>query len=472
MPAPSTITVAIPSDVRTLSPRGVEDTFSFLVCNQVFEGLTRFADGSIEIEPALAESWSFSNDYRTWTFRLRTGITFSDGSVMTAADVVSAFSQVKDFGGKCSAKDSTSVSFALKEPNSHFIDLLAQMPFAVMKEGEGFAIGTGPYRIESRRLGREITLVRNEKSSRNRPHIDKVIFKVIQFTTLLGKGLVDGEVDLSDSVTPAMLPILRKSDRVKIHYQMGLNTGFLAINTSRPHLSDPRIRMAIATAIDRSPMLQQFFPTGYGAPARTALPPAIFKGTARDFHPYNPDKARQLLAAAGYRGEPIRIRPTWAPRPYLPDPPAIAAAISRMLQAVGISIVEESSPTTEEYSSLKANGTFDLIVAGWIADDTIPFTFLADNLLSSRIGRTNIPRYSNPAFDAILHRMRQSSGATMTAAVEEAEAMIARDVPLVPLFHGPQIAAAGAHIVGRILHPASALRLWSLAISRGGTAAR
>lgn len=461
-----TFSVAIPSDVRTLDPSQVEDTFSFLVTNQVFEGLTHFADGSMDVEPCLADSWSNTADFRTWTLRLRSGIRFSDGSPLSAADVVASFARSKDYGGKCAARDDATIEFRLDQPNSRFIEVLAQMPFAVSKPaGDGSFLGTGAYKIVSRRIGREVVLARSE-TSRHRATIENVTVRVIQFTTLLGKGLVEGEIDLSDSVTPAMLPVLRKAENVKIHYQMGLNTGFLAINTQKPHLSDHRIRTAIACAIDRTPMLQRFFPSGYGEPAKTLLPPHIFRGKATEFHPFDPAKAKQLLAAAGYTGTLVRIRPTWAPRPYLPDPPAIASEIARMLKAVGFQVQEEGSPSTSEYQALKASGNFDLLVAGWIADDTLPFTFLSDNLLSSKVGATNIPRYSSASMDALLARMRQSAGSALDAAVEEAEAMVARDVPLVPLFHGPQIAAAASTVSGRILQPASAPRFWNLSVSR------
>lgn len=469
MKAPNSLVVAIPSDVRTLDPSAVEDTISMLVCNQAFEGLVRFVEGSIQTEPALAESWTWSADFRTWTFRLRPGVKFSDGSPLTVGDVVSSFREGKETGGKCVERGLDHVVFTLEEPNSRFLDVLAQMPYSIRKKGPAGLLGTGPYRIVSRKIGREIILSRNE-NSRITPHIGEVTIRVVPFTTLLGKGLVDGEIDLTDSVTPAILPILRRAPNVKLHHQMGLNTGFLAMNTSRPQLADPRIRTAIAASINRAPMLDRFFPTGFGQAARSLLPPDIHLPKRPDFVPFDQQKAKELMVAAGYRPSTIlRIRPTWAPRPYLPDPPAIAWEIARMLRAVGFSVAEEPTPNTTEYQALKSSGNFDMLVAGWIADDTVPFTFLADNLLSTRIGSTNIPRYSNATFDALLHRMRLAAGPTLDSLIDEAEMVVARDVPLAPLFHGAQIGAAGEQITGRILHPASAMRLASIARSGGAT---
>lgn len=457
-------TVAIPSDVRSLDPRAAEDTFSYLVCYQVFEGLTTFAEDSILIEPSLAESWTESSDFRTWKFLLKSGLVFSDGSPLGAAEVAESFANTPGYRGQAAAQGPLRVELTLPEPNPHFPEVVAQMQYAVRKSVGGGFIGSGAYKIVSRKLGIEIVLARNEKNDRVHPALEKVVFKVVPFTTLLARGLIDGEIDLTDSVAPAILPILRKAENVKIHCQMGLNTGFVALNTTRPPTDNPRIRTAIALAIDRAPMVQRLFPTGFGQAARTLLPPGMFKGAQREFHAFDPEAARKQLAAAGYRGQPIRLRSTWAPRPYLPDPPAIAAEIARMLRAVGLVIDEQPNPSTAEYCAITESGDFDMILAGWIADDTLASTFFADLLLSTRAGLTNISRYSNPQADALVERMKQSRDPAPAALMEEAEAMIERDVPLVPLFHGPQISASGANVVGTVLHPASALRIWSLSL--------
>jgi ABC-type oligopeptide transport system substrate-binding subunit len=162
------------------------------------------------------------------------------------------------------------------------------------------------------------------------------------------------------------------------------------------------------------------------------------------------------------------VRPTWAPRPYLPDPPAISSEICRQLRSAGFNVTEQPSPSTEEYARLKSSGDFDVLVAGWIADDTIPTTFYMDNLSSAKVGSTNIPRYRSPSVDSLLGRMKVLTGPALMQACEEVEEIVLRDVPLVPLFHGPQMAAAAERVVGRILHPASALRVWNLSFSGTG----
>jgi len=464
MPDPKTITIAIPTDAETLDPHEADDSVSFGILNQILEGLTRFSDHSIQVEPALAERWIHSDDFRIWTFHLRSGIQFSDGTPVTAAAVLESFSSVKAFGGKISVSDPKTIVFHLQEPNAQFDETLSQLSFSVVRVSGAARIGTGPYRLDSRRAGREIVLVRNEKNTRLGAKIDRIVFRVIPYMTLLSRALADGEVDLTDSVTPSMLSVLRNSPKIRLEYQMGLNTGFLCINTSKPPLSDKRLRTGIAHAIDRTPLIQRFFPTGYGEPARTLLPPQLQRGKIRDFHAYDPEAARRLVAESGYHGEPLRLCPSWAPRPYMPDPPAIAHDIAKMLVAVGMNVKDESTPVAEEFFNRQGNGDFDLMLSGWIADDTIPHNFLADNLSSSRIGRTNVPRYREGSFDALLSRMRRSKGVDSEAAVTEAVDLIYRDVPLVPLFHGPQIAAAGPRVLGKILHPSSSLRVWSLTI--------
>src|SRR5205085_9396651 len=108
------------------------------------------------------------------------------------------------------------------------------------------------------------------------------------------------------------------------------------------------------------------------------------------FAPRDPQKVKSLLAECGYRGEPLALCPTWAPRPHTPDPPAIAAEISRLLGECGIRVQEEPTPPRDEYFRRQAQGRFDLMLWGWIADVPDPAAFLDDNLGSANIGTTNV----------------------------------------------------------------------------------
>ncbi len=465
MSEPKTITIAIASDADTLDPHKAEDAVSLSIVNQYAEGFCHFADDSLRVEPGLAEKWSSSADFRTWTFHLRHGVVFSDGSPLTGTEVVASFADTRAFGGKANSPDAERVVFQLDEPNAQFPEMITQLYFSIVKTSGAGKIGTGPYRLESRKVGREIVFVRNERYWRTAPKIERIVFRVIPYTTLLSKALVDGGVDMTDAVTPSMLSVLRTAERVRLEYQMGLNTGFLGINTERPPLNNVRLRLAIDSGIDRALLIQRFFPTGYGEPAQGLEPkPFQLPGTPAG-SVFDREKAKRLVVEAGYRGEPLRLFPSWAPRPYMPDPPGIANEVARMLQAIGLNVKDEPSLTLEQFFERQKTGDYEMILSGWIADDTIPANFLADNLASHRIGRTNIARFRNATFDSAVAKMRRTSGAERDAAHREAVALIAREMPIVPLFHGPQIAAATSRVVGKLLHPSSNLRIWSLGLA-------
>ena len=460
---PETLTVQISNPPIHFDPRVADDLISHDLLSQVFEGLTRFADASLAVEGGLAARWTPDATYLKWTFRLREGITFSDGTPITPELVAKSFTGGRDFGGVCEPQADGSVRITLREPSAGLPELLAQPFYNVVLDRAGLPpLGSGPYRFESdRRTSRDLVLVPNEHS-RITPKIPRIVFRVNSFVTLLPKSLADGSVDVSDNITASLLPVLRNTPGVRVESQMGLDTGFLVFNCEHPKLKEPKIRLAAAHAIDKANILLKHFPTGMGEVATGLLPPTLDPAHGNERLPFDLEKSKRLLAEGGYRGEKLRLLPCWAPRPYMPDPSAIAAEVGACLKRAGFEITVEPVPDADRYFKREETGDYDLLLAGWIADDTLASNFLHENLSISKIGTNNVTRYRNAELDRLIAETRKLPAAAAAPKVKRILEIVAGEVPLVPLFHGPLLAAAGEKVKGRLLHPSLMLRLWTL----------
>jgi peptide/nickel transport system substrate-binding protein len=272
---PKTLTVAYPVDLHTLDPRVGSDAVSFAVINQYAECLVGFRGDALEPAPGLAESWEGTAGGRRWTFRLRPKIVLSDGSPISAPEIAAWLSAGRTLGAVVTAPDDRRLVFDLPRAEARFPERLAQLYHAVARRTGTTLLGTGPYRIVSRTVGSETVLERNPHHAGTPPPIERVVFRVVGYSSLISKALDEGTIDLADAVTPSMLLVLRKSPRVRLEYLDGMNTGSLIVNTTKSHLDDVRFRRAIAHSIDRRMLVERVLPSGHGSAAASLLPPRL-----------------------------------------------------------------------------------------------------------------------------------------------------------------------------------------------------
>jgi peptide/nickel transport system substrate-binding protein len=439
-----TLVVGTLADPVSLDPHRATDLVSAAVLVNVCEPLVRFRHDGTRAEAALATAWA-TVDARTWTFTLRQNVRFHDGALLDAAAVVDNLEDLRKdraFAGRAQAAGPSLVSITLDRPNAALLATLSQPFFCMQSPRElrarqpGRLSGTGPFRLGSARPGLiELTAVSEHWAGV--PKLHRIVFRKLPSEDALIQALIAGEVDVTSSLGQSRLEALRRQPQIALESQTGLNLAFLSINNERRPLSDPLVRQAIARAIDRPALVKEVL-AGHGEPARNPLPPGIWGfGTRTKELGLDRAGARRLLARAGVAdGFETTLMTVDAPRPYLPAPLKVAAAIRDDLAAVGIKVRVREVATWPDYLARATRGEYDLALLGWQADTVDPNDFLSVLLGSEFIGTTNRSRYHSTAMDALLKQGRRGRDPRerMTS-YREAQALFQKDMPWVPLYH-------------------------------------
>lgn len=309
---------------RNLGPGNPHDySSSFVLLDLLYEPLVRY-DANGDIQPALAESWEISDDGLTWTFNLRQGVTFHDGTPFNAEAVkwnmerwvgTSRHDWLPTTGRISSIEtpDDFTVVLTLSEsyyPAIQDLTLVRPVRFlsseGVDSAGEfASAIGTGPWQVESLSDTRAV-LSRNEAYWGEKPELDELVIEVILDAQTRVAALLSGEVDVIGGsylggVSLESLPVLERNDDVSIQTGAGLNTFYMAPRFDVPPLDDVRVRRALNYAIDRAGISDALF-GGRAVPAQHLLPESIPYVTIADagLYEYDPDRARELITEAGW----------------------------------------------------------------------------------------------------------------------------------------------------------------------------
>jgi len=492
--APSTFIFAHGSDVQTLDPADIDDGESVNTLAQIMEGLVRFRSGTFEIEPSLAESWTVAPDGLTYTFRLREGVRFHDGTPLDAEAARYSFARQMDANhpahlaeanfqywnylyqdiASVEATDSRTLVFRLSKPNASILASLAIFPAwlvspnALAAHGANFQrhpVGTGPYKFASWTPNQALVLERNDdywdKSAP--PQFERIVMKVVPENTVRLLELRAGRVHGIDGLQPAELNALRGDPALRVHAEPGMNVGYIAWQMENPKFAEAEVRRAFAMAINLEE-LQQVALDGAGTIARLPMPPGFLGDTDQPRAvEYNPDEARRILAKYADRWkEPVTLHVMSAPRPYLPEPVKGASFIRASLAKVGVN-VEIIAKDFKTHLDITRDGTFEMAILGWIGDngDT-------DNFLSIFLGSwaavkgaaTNISFYKDAEMDRLLLAARAEVDTAKRADLYgHALELWRRDLPLFPFLHGDNIAVMRREVTGFKLQGTGELRL-------------
>jgi len=465
--AADTLVVGLLADPVSLDPHRATDLVSAAVIVNVCEPLVRFRPGGARPEGALATTWA-TVDRRVWTFTLREGVRFHDGTPLDAEAVVANLERLRRlraFPGRAERAGPHVVSITLDRPDAALLATLSQPFFALQSPkqlGDAQAtvpVGTGPFRLASARPGR-IELVSHPDYWAGPPRLSSVVFRRLRDEDTLLQALLEGEVDLSAAVGQDRVARLRGDPRISLDSQTGLNVAFLSINNERGPFRDVRVRQALARAVDRPELVRRLL-SGHGEPARNPLPPSLW-GYDRRTKDLGLDRAgaRRLLTEAGHpKGLEAELLVADSPRPYMPAPLRLAEHLRSDLAEVGVRVRVRQVPTWAEYMERATRGEYELALLGWQADTMDPNDFLSALLASDSIGTTNRSRYQSPAMDAILKRARMvGDPESRLAAYHEAQRLFQKDMPWVPLYHGSVFTVHGRRLRGLNLGPTGLLR--------------
>ena len=480
---------------KNFDPIWNDDGESFRPARQMFDTLITYKQGTTELEPGLATQWESSPDGKTWTFTLREGVKFHDGTDFNAeavcfnfdrwfnmsgaaaqsqmiyyADVFEGFARNEgDASGdpvykSCTAQNPTTAVVELNKFKGAFpaafglTSLSISSPAAlqqydadaVTQSGDSFTYpayadehptGTGPFKFESYdKANGTITLVRNDEYWGEKAKVDQLIFKIIPDENARKQELAAGTIDGYDYPSPADYGTLKEQGN-QILIRDPFSILYLGINTkNNPALGDLRVRQAIAHAIDRESLVQTKMPEG-SAVAKEFVPPTV-AGYTDDVtqYPYDPEKAKQLLAEAGASNLTLDFYyPTEVTRPYMPNPADLFSAMAANLEAVGITINPVARPWNGGYKDdVQKAGKHDLHMLGWTGDYND-----AGNFVGTFFGREKAEfGPQDPAmFDALAKADSIPDPAGHAAAYEQVNAdIMSTYLPAVPILTtGPAI---------------------------------
>ncbi|HOL55181.1 MAG TPA: ABC transporter substrate-binding protein [bacterium] len=465
-------------DSVALDPANVTDGESTRVTEMIFEGLVGFKGETTDVIPVLATSWTISKDGKVWTFKLRKGVKFHDGTPFNAEAVKFSFDRQFDknhpyykYGRweyaefaldplqKVEIVDDYTVRFTLKYPFSPFLANLAMFscaivsPTAVKKYEADFfknPVGTGPFKFVEWTQKDKIVLEANSDYWGGRPYLDKLIFRVIPDNSVRWLELQKGSIDAMDGINPDDIPAIKNDPNVVFYQVPALNICYLAMNTEKKPFDNVSVRRAINYAINKKAIVDAFY-GGIGIVAKNPIPPNMmgYNDKVKDYE-YNPEKAKELLAKAGYpNGFETTLWTPSIPRVYVPQPTKVAEAIQADLAKVGIKakIVTYDWGT---YLQKTREGEHDMAILGWGSDNGDPdntIYVLLDKDNTKKGVASNISFYKNDRLHDILIKAQQATSVSARKRLyEAAQEIIKSDAPWVPLAHTSAVAATRKYV--------------------------
>jgi len=428
----SQITVGIPQDVEdSLDPHktvaaGTEEVFF-----NMFEGLMK-ADSDGNLNPAVASDYDVSKDMKTYTFILREGVKFHDGSPVTVEDVkysiercadtsegaplVAAFSNIESV----EATDDKTIVITLKESNP---DFLASMDTAIIPASnatpESVAIGTGPYKFVSHTPQESFIMEKFDEYWGEAAHIEKVILKVCANTDTIVMNLNGGTIDMFSRLTATQVSQL--SDKFNVlEGTMNLVQAMYLNNGVKP-FDDVRVRQALCYAIDKQYILDMTS-DGHGTPIGSSMFPAFGKyymPELAEYYTKDVEKAKALLKEAGYPdGFSFTIKVPSNYTPHVETAQVLAEELKAINVNAKIELIEWETWVSDVYAGRQFEATVVGLEASTVTASALLLRFNTDN-------SKNFVNYSNPDYDAAYQRAESSiDDAERTAAYKECQQIL------------------------------------------------
>ena len=464
---PNEITVGIAQDLdESLDPHKAVAAGTKEVMFNVFEGLMKpTPDG--DLIPAVAESFEISEDQLVYTFTIREGITFHNGSPVTAEDVGESLARCKNGGDgileveafsniqKMETADSRTISITLGEPDSEFLSYLTAAVLPAGYDGQDTApVGTGPFKFVSRAAQDNIILERFDDYWGEKAYLDKVTYKIIENADSILMSLQSGAVDLFAHLTSTQVAQLGDDFNIE-EGTMNLVQAMYLNNAVAP-FDDVRVRQALCYAIDRQQILDLAF-DGYGSLIGSSMYPAFgkyFDDSLTNYYTHDVEKAKALLADAGYPdGFSMTIT---VPSNYQPHIDT-AQVIVEQLKQVGVKA--EILPVTWEswLNDTYIGRQFQATVVG-VDASTMTARALLERFTST--AGNNFINYNNPEYDAFFQEaVTAAEDAAQTAAYKKAEANLTENAANVYIQDLADLVAVRKGLTGVRFYPIYVLDL-------------
>ncbi len=467
-PVEKVFVVGTTYDPKTLDPALVYDIASAIVVQNIYDSLVGYKPGTTELAPKLAERWESDETASVWTFYLRKGVKFHDGTELTADIVKYSIERAKQLQGppaflldvieRVEVVDKYTVRFVLKYPFAPFPSLATFVIFSPVPPNatnlEEKPIGTGPFKLELWKKGEQVVLVANKDYWRDPPKVDKLIIKIYPDPTTLRVALEKGEVDLALGIQPQDIEDLLKNPNLKMVSKEGLVIEWLGMNQRREPLNNTLLRKAINYAIDYDYILNVIL-RGTASRLYGPLPPAVFgydPEVEQYGYKYNPELAKKLLAEAGYPdGAGLREFELIISSAERAERKDVAAVIQRNLKEIGISvrIVDLDWPS---FLDRLFNHDFDMYMVDWFPDYVDPDDWIVPLFASYGL---SLEGYYNPVVDELALKARQITDPEERVKIyKQLQRVIVDDAPWVFLYVPKLYVFMQKNVEGFVLYPA------------------
>jgi len=458
---PGVLVVGQIAEPKALDPAAVTAVNDFRILMNVYDGLVRYKSGTLEVEPALASSWEISEDGTVYTFTLREGVKFHDGSDFDAEAVKFNFDRMLDESHPyhdtgpfplafffsavetVEAVDPQTVRFTLSAPYAPFLSNLAYptglivSPAAVEQHGGDFGrnpSGTGPFRFVEWRSNEAVVVERNPDYWDGAPSLEAVVFRPITDANTRTAEMLAGGIDLMVEVPPVALGQF-EGDGFTVHEEAGPHLWFLILNAKEGPFADKRVRQAANYAVNKTALVENVL-EGTAEVAAGPTPPAFAwaYNESLEPYPYDPDQAKALISEAGADGAELTFYVTEGGSGML-DPVAMGTAIQADLEAVGFDVKIETYEWNTFLGQVNPGleGKADMAEMAWMTNDpdTLPYLALRTEAWPDQ-GGFNSGYYSNPKVDELLDAARVSTDQDERARLyKEMQEIVHEDAPWV-----------------------------------------
>ncbi len=481
--AKETLVYATTEKVIDLDPANAYDFHTWEIFYNIYQGLLRYPPGKTDLVPGLAKSYDISSDGKEYTFKLRKGLKFTDGTPFDASAVKWSIDRVMalkgdpswlvtDFVDHVDVVDTYAVKFVLKNPVSYFPSLVASCPYypvnpniypkdKIIRDPSelkgGKLVGLGPYKVVSFKRDQEIVMEVNPNFYGEKPKNDRVVIRYFADATTMRLSLEKGEVDfVFKTLNPSDISDLEKSAKVQVIKAQGPYIRYICFLCDSPPFKDKVLRQAVAAAINRPPLLEKVF-LGQNAPLYSMVPMGMWShidAFKTAFGDGNIAKSKKLLASRGYtESKKFEFALWYTPSHYGDTEVDVAAVLKNQLEATGVMKVDVKSAEWATYRDNWKNKVMPAYLLGWYPDYIDPDNYTA--AFAGTAGSRGIGiNFSDPAWDKMfVQGQTETDMKKRTSLYEKIQQMWTDEVPTTTIFQGTLYLFAQKNIRGILLSP-------------------
>ncbi|MEA2931956.1 MAG: peptide/nickel transport system substrate-binding protein [Actinomycetota bacterium] len=499
--AASTLVVGTTDSLQnSFDPAQAYDLFASTIDFNTAETLVTYKPNAIDPTPLLAAALpTVSADGTVYTFELRSGVKFHDGTPLDSAAVKFSLERARDFGNKdaeaagflltgiksIATPSPTTVEVTLDKPNVTFLSRLAftvasivsptaykanvlagteDGPAVLTKYKTDTVVGTGPYKLVSYKEKESLTLEANPDYWGDKPKTDKVLIRLFDKSSALKLALQNKEVDVAyRALQPDDLNFFRGQSGFKVVEGQGPGIRYLTFNVTKPPFDNINLRKAVAAAVDRQAVTTEVL-KGTGVPLQSMIPPNFstsYEAKWSELYGSTVDKAKvdQYLTDAGVpAGQKVDLDFWFSPTHYGDTEAAVAQVVARSLTDTGRFNVTISNVEWAEYGNKRRAGEMPVFLMGWYPD----YLDVDDYLEPFSDPKVFDPaKWEDPQMLDLVHAQQtQLDSAQRTATIKQAQAYMADQTPYVPIFQITQFAATTDNVSGVVLDPIQLLRFF------------